>query len=114
MSELQTFMADVRSFMAEMRSFKVETEQRFEKVHQRFDRADARMDAANEKADTQHRENALRFDKLDHHVLSVERRFSNEITTLTEAVNDEVFAGHRELRKRIERCERDIDELKRR
>jgi chromosome segregation ATPase len=70
----------------------------------------ARLDETNTRIDRTNQH----LERLEHRVASMDLRLTTDIAELTRAFNDEVLFGHRELRKRMERCERDIDELKRR
>jgi len=73
------------------------------------DATNARIDETNSRIDRTNQ----RLESLEHRVVEMDKHHSQDIHDLTAALNTEVIFGHRDLRHRIERCERDIDELKR-
>ena len=85
-------------------------------VRQVSEHLGGRIDATNERIDkTNDRLDAMR-EELSRRIVESEIRTSTAITTLAGTVQDmtEVLRASHDLRPRVERCEKDIAELRRR
>ena len=86
-----------------------ETNARLDQTNERLDQTNARLDHTNTRLETG-------FAQVSQRVTELDLRFSTEIMavngTLTDAIA--VMKGRRDLSKRVGRCERDIEQLKRR
>ncbi len=92
----------------ELREFKEQTNARFDKMIAELAGTNSRIDQTNRK-----------LDQTNRQLLVTEARLSTEISGLRDVVTElrEVTSGREtgrdELRDRVERCERDIAELRR-
>jgi hypothetical protein len=69
-------------------------------MNARFERLEAKLE---KKADQ---------DKIDARFTALQVMFLAELTRVNERLTEETTWGGREIRSRLERCERDIEELK--
>ena len=81
-------------------------------LSERLDQTNARLDQTNGRLD----QTNGRLDELSRRVVESEVRTSTAITDLAGTMRDltVVLRAQGELRPRVEKCERDIDELRRR
>lgn len=86
----------------EIKATRVDLSSRIDETNARLDETNRRLDGTNQ-----------RLERLEERVTHMDLRLSSDILALAGAINAEVIHGHRGLRKRIEKCERDIEELKR-
>lgn len=85
-------------------------------TNQRIDRTNERIDQTNERVDRLDEHLTARIDSLSDRLTESELRTSTAITELHGTIRDvhTLLVDRLDLRDRVERCERDIDELKRR
>jgi hypothetical protein len=87
--------------------FREDMNKRFERVEQRFDQRFERVDQRFEQLER-------RLDGTDGRFASLELKLMREIAKIDERLTEEALWGRRELRARVEKCEREIEDLKKR
>jgi len=95
--------------LKDIRSAIGQTNERLDSAIERLDSTNERLDSTNERIDS------LR-DELSRRIVESEIRTSTAITALAGTVSDmtDVLRASHDLRPRVERCEQDIVEIKRR
>jgi chromosome segregation ATPase len=95
--------------LKDIRSAIGQTNERLDSTIERLDSTNERLDGTNERIDS------LR-DELSRRIVESEIRTSTAITALAGTVSDmtDVLRASHDLRPRVERCEQDIVEIKRR
>jgi chromosome segregation ATPase len=95
--------------LKDIRSAIGQTNERLDSTIERLDSTNERLDSTNERIDS------LR-DELSRRIVESEIRTSTAITALAGTVSDmtDVLRASHDLRPRVERCEQDIVEIKRR
>ena len=82
-------------------------------MNARFDRLENRMDQRFEHIDRRFEQVDKRFESLELRLTDTRLELLREVAAVHERVSDEDIWGRRELRSRLDRCEREIEELKR-
>ena len=75
-------------------------------MNARFDRLETRIDQRFEKVDE-------RFEDFELRLRNAQLELLREIATVNGRVSEEAIWGRREVRSRLDKCEREIEELKR-
>ena len=94
----------------------IEIRDEIRSTNQRVDRTNERVDHLSTRVDQLGDHLSGRIDSLAERVVESEMRTSTAITELHGTIRDvhTLLVDRLDLRDRVERCERDIDELKRR
>jgi len=90
----------------------IEIRDEIRSTNQRVDRTNERVDHLSTRVDHM----STRIDDMGQRIVESELRTSTAITELTGTIRDvhSLLVDRLDLRDRVERCERDIDELKHR
>ena len=78
-----------------------------QEMNARFERLEGRMDKRFDAVDQ-------RFEEVEYRMTQINLELTAQIATIARSLNEELIIGRRELRSRLDRCERELDELRRR
>ena len=94
--------------------FRADMNARFEQLDQRLDKRFGEVEKRFADHDRRFEAIEKRQDRMEQRLNDVHLDLSRQIAALAATVHDELIFGRRELSARVDKCEREIDELKRR